>query len=185
MSATALRWNGRRTKTYFLSTVAILTLIAGYVVFLQYEENRMERYYASLRSTQPAVYLSKLAQLRGFDTYLKEFASLRSYEQPQDRVPPFLLGRWALFQTEQQVGDHYFPDACLSGAEIEDGTIRLFGEYKGGYQVQYKIAGGKVEAVLDNGDVILVTPQAYGAHLHHIEIALPGQQAPLYGYICK
>lgn len=179
------RWSPRRTKTYLLSAVAALALIAGYVAFLEYEEARMERYYAGLRETSPTLYLAKLAQLHGFDTYLTELAALRHYDKPQRRVPPFLLGRWALFENEKQVGDSYFPDACLDGAEIEDGLVRLFGAYEGSYPVKFRMVGDKTEAIMANGDVILITALAYGAHIHHIEIALPGETAPLFGYVCK
>lgn len=180
-----LRMKTLRMKTLVLSAVATVVLIAAYVVFLEYEDNKMGKYYAELRATQPSLYLSKLARLHGFDAYLNEFAALEHYDQPRREVPPFLLGRWTLSAEEKPVGDNYIPDACLDGAEIEDGMIRMFGAYKGDYEVKYQMVGPKTEALLANGDVILITVRAFGSHLHHIELAVPGQPRSLYGYICK
>lgn len=184
-SISMFRWSRRRTRDYILWASAALVLIAGYLAFLEYEEQKMERYYAGLRETRPALYLSKLAQLHGFARYLHEFTTIRHYDQPHRRVPPFLLGRWALFEAEKPVGDHYFPNVCVDGVAIEDGAVRMFGAYSGTHSVTYRMDGDTVLAERSDGGPFVITPHAYGAHVHHIEIALPGHAAPLYGYICK
>lgn len=175
----------RMFRAYLIFAVLTLIFLAAYLQFLSYQDRKMAAYYAQLRQEHPDMYLEKMAELRGFDAYVAEFQKMRDYSQPRAEVPPFLVGRWRLFEEPRNVSERYFPEACLSGIELEDGRVKMFGLFNGDYGARYRIDGMKVDIALGADGHIPVRLISYGSHLHHLELTLPGQAARYYGYLCK
>jgi hypothetical protein len=182
-----LRLKNRLGKKQFLALgiSATVVLMVGYIMLLNHEERVMSQYYEKLRQTAPDVYLSKIMQARGFRSFIDEYLVIHDYSQPKKTVPPFLLGRWALFEKFKHVSDDFLPDSCLDGVEIEDGRVKFFGKTKGDYPATYTMDGNTVTAQLDGAQDINVNVIGYGSHLHHIEMALPGSDGVQYGYMCR
>jgi hypothetical protein len=145
----------------------------------------MENYYRKLRQTDSELYLSKIMQARGFRTFLKEYLTIHDYTHPVADVPAFLVGRWALFDSEKRVSDDFIPDACLSGVEIEDGRLKFFGDNEVTYPARYTIDGATVTAHLAGVQDASIAVVGYGSHLHHIRVKTAGADQPRYGYMCR
>lgn len=180
-----LRKRPRELRTYVLSAVVAVGLLAAYLVFLEHHDARMAAHYETLRAEHPGMYLEEMAELKGFRFYVDELAKMRGYDRPQVDVPPFLMGRWMLFDEAQNVSDRYFPEACLSGVEIEDGRVRMFGLFDGDHQARFTMNGMEVDIDLGAGGHIPLKLVSYGTHLHHVELTLPGESVTRYGYLCK
>lgn len=168
-----------------ITVMVSIVLLAGYIALLNHEERAMEEYYRNLRETNAELYLAKIVQARGFRVFLTEFLSINDYSQPVVEVPPFLVGRWALFDKERRVSDDFIPEACLSGLEIQDGKLRFFGDDSAVYAARYTMAGAIVTAHLDNAEESMIEVVGYGSHLHHIIVKGPGGDRPRYGYMCR
>ncbi|MDF1748775.1 MAG: hypothetical protein P1V34_07875 [Alphaproteobacteria bacterium] len=174
-----------RKQFLALGITATVVLMAGYIMLLNHEERAMSDYYEKLRQTSPDVYLSKIMQARGFRSYIDEYLDIHDYSQPQKTVPPFLLGRWALFDKYKNVSDDFLPDSCLNGVEIEDGRVKFFGKTTGDYPAKYTMQGNTVTLQLDGAPATDVDVVGYGSHLHHIEMHAPESGQVLYGYMCR
>ncbi|HZD27060.1 MAG TPA: hypothetical protein VE631_12405 [Alphaproteobacteria bacterium] len=184
--AQLLRRRPRKLRSYLIFSALTALFFAGYLVFLDYQNRQMAAYYGSLRHEHPNAYLAKLAELKGFHAYLDELERMGSYSELRAEVPPFLVGRWRLFKAPKNVTERYFPDSCLSGVQIEDGRVRMFGLFEGDYQARYRMQGVNVDASLDRGrQQMPIRLVSYGSHLHHIEVTVPGSADVYYGYLCK
>ena len=179
--------NPRSSGLFILLGVALLV---GYVFLLEHEERTMDAYYSDLRDSNPARYLTEIRQAHGFQVYLDEYLALNDYKTPTTDVPPFLIGRWSLFEEEKRVGDDFIPSSCLLSLEIEDERLKLLSEDKTVFPVAYTMDGDIATAHRPDGAPVLIQVVAYGSHVHHIEVQnLPGVPAsadgPLYGYLCR
>lgn len=174
-----------RKRQLVITLGVTAVLMAGYIALLNHEEHVMEEYYHDLRRSDPDLYLSKIMQAHGFRRFIDEYQKIHDYTQPKKDVPPFLLGRWALFENSKHVSDSYIPDACLNGVEIEDGRIKFFGEKSDDITVRYTLTGNTVTAHPTNGAELEIGVIGYGSHIHHIELKTPGSKKPEYGYMCR
>lgn len=181
---TLLRLPRRRKWTAFGIAVTVLAF-AAYVVFLSYANRSAKAHYAQLRDTHPDLYLSEIRKALGFDHFLSEFRTMKGYDKVRETVPPFLLGRWALFAEPKRVSDLYYPATCLNSIEIEDGKVRMLGAHAATRPATYRLDGDVVTAALGDGEAMKIRLVAYGAHLHHIELQPPGYGRTEYGYLCK
>jgi len=164
--------------------VASLALFAIYVFALTQVQHSTERTYAALRATDPDLFLSKIRQAEGFRVYLRQFTVLKGYGTPKTEAPPFVIGRWALYDEPMRVDDAYVPPVCLDDVVIQDGLIRTARPKPAEYAVSYVIEDKRVLAKRNNGPPITIVPIGYGVHVNHIEIMLPGTKMR-YGYLCK
>jgi len=174
-----------RSRTVLLFSLSLAVFYAGYFAFLEHKESEARQTYQQLREHDPQAYLARVETRRGFDAYLAEFTKLNHYDRPKSTVPPFLLGRWAVFEEPQRVKENYFPERCMNGLMIEDGKIKTFGREAREYNVRYKIAGDTVVGATPNGPGFSIKPVAYTSHIHHLVVDAPGRQRPLYAYMCK
>ena len=164
--------------------LASLALFAGYVFALTQIQHSTEKTYAALRTSDPDLYLSKIRQAEGFRVYLRQFAELKGYATPKLEAPPFVIGRWVLYDQVMRVDDAYVPPDCLDDVVIQDGQIRVGRPKPAEYKVRYVIEGTRVLALRDGGPPIAIVPIGYGVHVNHIEIMLPGAKQR-FGYLCK
>lgn len=176
--------SSRRFRFNAAVGIASLVLFAIYVFALTQMQHSTERTYAELRTTDPDLFLSKIRQAEGFRVYLSEFTALKGYRTPKTEAPPFIIGRWALFDEPMRVDDAYVPPVCLDDVVIQDGLIRTGRPKPAEYKVSYVIDGKHVLAKRDTGTPITIVPIGYGVHVNHIEIMLPGTRMR-YGYLCK
>ncbi len=165
--------------------VIAAVLLGGYLLLLNHEEQVMEDYYDTLRRENVELYLMKVRQAHGFRTFLKEYLTIHDYGTPKVEVPPFMVGRWALFAEEKRVSDAFLPESCLNSLEIEDGQVKRLGETTTRYPAAYTMSGSTLTAHLDTDETMAIKAVGYGSHLHHIEVTLPGENAPRYGYMCR
>jgi len=165
--------------------VALLLLFVAYVLVLTHLQRSTEQTYARLRSSDPDRYLSEIRQSEGFRVYLEKFGELKGYETPRWLAPPFLIGRWVLHDKPLRVDDSYVPPSCLNDVVIQDGQIRTGRPQPASHDVRYLIDGKRVLATRDGQAPIVIVPVGYGAHINHIEITLPDEARPRYGYMCK
>ena len=186
MYALSVPRRSRKYRFYVILTLGTLAFYSVYFMFLRHEERVMEVEYAELRSNDPDLYLSHVRQNHGFKKYISEFQTLKGYDTPKDAVPPFVMGRWVLFDKAKRVDEAYVPPSCVDNVEIEDGQLRFSADGGRIYKVRYVVNNGKVEAEQDSGSTFEITPVAFGAHIHHIAITMPGAaQQTRYGYLCK
>jgi hypothetical protein len=176
--------SSRRFRFNAAVGVASLALFSLYVLALTQMQHSTERTYAELRSSDPDLYLSKIRQAEGFRVYLRQFTELKGYDTPKLVAPPFVIGRWALYDQPMRVDDAYVPPVCLDDVVIQDGLIRVGRPKLADYKVHYVIEGPMVLAQRDNAAPISIVPIGYGVHVNHIVITLPGSK-PRYGYLCK
>ena len=162
-----------------------LVLFVGYVLALTQLQRSTEQSYAKLRGSDPDRYLSEIRLAEGFRVYLQKFGELKGYETPQRLAPPFLIGRWVLHDKPLRVDDSYVPPSCLNDVVIQDNQIRTGRPKPATYDVRYQIDGKRVLAMREGQAPIVITPVGYGVHINHIEITLPDDESPQYGYMCK
>ncbi len=177
--------SARKISTNLVIGLVVLLLGFGYIYFLKVEDANAVADLTQLRHEDPVRYLENVRHQQGFSAYLAKLEQNNGYTRFKPDVPPFLLGRWALFEQPQKVGYEYIAEDCSNYAAIEDGAIKLRGETDAVYPAQYRIAGSTVEASVGAGKVMPIQLVSYGMDLHHIVVTLPGQQKPRYGYICK
>lgn len=176
----------KASRTTILFGTAVCIFYAGYFVYLEQKEEEADAYFAELQAKDHAAYLETVGETRGFDAFFDEYARLRDYDTPQEMVPPFLLGRWATFDEPKQVRENYVPENCRAGVIIEDGRVKTFGEDGSEtYRVSYTIRDDDVMATAADGTAVAITPIAYTRHIHHLLVNLPGDNEPLYAYLCK
>ena len=185
MSSSDLTTRTSKNRTALLVAVGLVLFYLGYFALLQRAENQASADYAQLRQGDAAHYLEEVEALRGFDAYFDEFAKMHDYSTPRDDVPPFLVGRWAMFDAPKQVQDSYIPEDCVNSLMIEDGRVKTFGDKAAQYDVQYSIAGDKVIAATQAGEQLKIDPVAYSSHIHHLVVNMPGTDGPVYAYLCK
>lgn len=174
-----------RKRLLPFTIVISVALLVGYIMLLNHEEYAMETYYSDLRQKDSELYLTKIMQARGFRVFLREYLAIHDYSTPVEEVPPFLVGRWALFDKEKRVSDNFIPDACLSGLELEDGHLKFFGSDTATYPALYTMADTTVTAHLAGNDKVTIKVVGYGSHLHHIIVNTPDKDQPSYGYMCR
>jgi hypothetical protein len=175
----------RRLRINAWFAAGLLVAFAAYVIALTQMQHTTERTYAALRVSDPDLYLAKIRQAEGFRTYLRQFAALKGYQTPQAEAPPFLIGRWALYDQPMRVDDAYVPPICLDDVVIQDGNVRTGRPHRASYPVRYRVVETRVIAERDNAAPIVIVPVGYGVHVNHIEIKLPGADRTRYGYVCK
>ena len=164
--------------------IASLVLFAVYVLALTQIQHSTEKTYAELRASDPDLYLAKIRQAEGFRVYLRQYTALKGYGTPKREAPPFVIGRWVLYNEPMRVDDAYVPPVCLDDVVIQDGLIRTGRPKPAEYKVRYVIEDKRVLAQRDNGPPITIVPVGYGTHVNHIEVMLPGAKMR-YGYLCK
>jgi len=174
----------RRLRINAWFAAGLLVAFGAYVIALTQMQHTTERTYAALRVSDPDLYLAKIRQAEGFRTYLRQFAALKG-KTPQAEAPPFLIGRWALYDQPMRVDDAYVPPICLDDVVIQDGSLRTGRPHRASYPVRYRVDDTKVVAERDNAPPIIIVPVGYGVHVNHIEIKLPGSDKKRYGYVCK
>jgi len=182
MSIFTVARKSRQFRFNVTAALAALAFFCVYFILLMHEERRVERAYAELRKSDPDIYLEKIRQVRGFKNFLQEFRALKGFDQARSEAPPFLIGRWALFDEQKRVGDAYVPPSCIQNITIQDGQIAVGGTR---YAVKYVMQGVATVAQRTDGLTVVIEPVGYGAHLHHIEVTMPGVTGVRYGYLCK
>ena len=165
--------------------VGLLVAFGIYVLALTQIQHTTEQTYVELRNTDPDLYLAKIRQAEGFRVYLRQFTALKGYGTPQTEAPPFLIGRWVLYDQPMRVDDAYVPPMCLDDIVIQDGDIRTGRPHRANYPVRYLVQDSKVVAVRENAAPIVIVPVGYGTHVNHIEVKLPRSDNTRYGYQCK
>lgn len=177
--------SARKIATNLLVGCFVLLLGFGYIYFLKVEDANAVADLSQLRQSDPVRYLENVRHQEGFRTYLAKVGQNYGYERFQRDVPPFLLGRWALFDAPQRVGNEYIAEDCGDYVAIEDGAIKVRGGMKADYPATYRISQSTVEADVGAGKTLPIKLVSYGMDLHHIVVTLPGQDSPRYGYLCK
>ncbi len=173
----------RRTKSVLIA-LTLLIAAGGYVWVLKTKNRAVAERFVRLEHKDVRAYLSHVRQTRGFTTYVGEFAKLRHYDAWQEDAPPFLVGRWALFEEPQRVSENYFPEVCRDAVEIEDGRFKHLLRRIETHKARYRIKDGRVVVRLGDGKTVPVGLASYGTALHHIVVTLPGDRER-YGYLCK
>jgi hypothetical protein len=163
----------------------MLVLLAGYVLLLNHEERAMEAYYADLKENNVELYLDKILQAQGFRTYLEEYLEVHDYTKPTTEAPPFLVGRWEMFDESMRVDDEFVPDSCSNALEIEDGQLKTLGTSPNQEAVHYTMAGDQVTVHREDAPKMTIAVIGYGSHLHHLEITDPVLGSTRYGYMCR
>jgi hypothetical protein len=179
------RRNVRKLSINVIVGLALLVLGLGYIYFLKFEDASAVADLTTLRQNDPMKYLEDVRHRKGFDAYLAQFSNSYGYDHFTRDVPPFLLGRWALFDQPQRVGYQYIAENCINFLAIEDGEIRAKGKFQADYPARYRIAQSTVEADIGDGRIVPISLVSYGMDLHHIVVTLPDRPKPLYGYLCK
>lgn len=159
-------------------------LLALYVPVLQYEEHRVEARLARLRTEAPDAYLGEVRRREGFDAYLSEYAALNGYDAWHPTAPPFLLGRWALFETKQHVDMSFMPGTCHPSIEFEGGRIKLSGKHEAAFAATYRIRHGQVVARLNKSREMPIDIHSVDDRIYYIELQPPDSPGTLYGYRC-
>jgi hypothetical protein len=177
--------SAKKISTNLLIGLVVLLLGFGYIYFLKVEDAHAVADLSQLRHADPVRYLENVRHQQGFGTYLAKLKQNYGFEHFKRDVPPFLLGRWALFDEPQRVGYQYIAEDCSDYVAIEDGAIKVRGETEAVYPATYRISRSTVEADVGTGKALPIQLVSYGMDLHHIVVTLPGQQKPRYGYICK
>jgi hypothetical protein len=177
--------SARKISTNLVIGLVVLVLGFGYIYFLKVQDANAVADLTQLRHEDPVRYLENVRHQQGFSTYLTTLQQNDGYEHFKRDVPPFLLGRWALFDQPQKVGYEYIAEDCSDYVAIEDGAIKLRGGKDAAYPAKYRISRSTVEADIGAGKAMPITLVSYGMDLHHIVVTLPGEQKPRYGYICK
>lgn len=165
--------------------VGLLAAFVAYILALTQIQHTTQRTYAELRKTDPDLYLAKIRQAEGFRVYLRQFTELKGYDTPQAEAPPFLIGRWVLYDQPMRVDDAYVPPICLDDVVIQDGNVRTGRPKRASYPVRYQIQGANVLAVREDAAPIVIVPVGYGTHVNHLEVRLPDSEDTRYGYQCK
>jgi len=165
--------------------VLILILLVGYVVFLNHEEKRVERYFISLRASAPDQYLDELKQVSGFEDFLGEYATLKGFDKYQSNAPTFLLGRWSLDKNPKRVSDSYESIVCANPMLIENGRLTFPDSPAPITGVKFRLRGDNLDIKLPSGKVRTIRIVASGVFLHHLELMTPGSDIQQYGYTCK
>ena len=127
----------RRLRINAWFAAGLLVAFGAYVIALTQMQHTTERTYAALRVSDPDLYLAKIRQAEGFRTYLRQFAALKG-QTPQAEAPPFLIGRWALYDQPMRVDDAYVPPICLDDVVIQDGSLRTGRPHRASYPVRYR-----------------------------------------------
>jgi hypothetical protein len=183
-----VNFNIARSSRRFRFTAGVgivsLVLFGAYVFALTQIQHSTEKSYAELRATDPDLYLSKIRQAEGFRVYLRQFTEMKGYGTPKLEAPPFVIGRWVLYDEAMRVDDAYVPPVCLDDVVIQDGLIRVGRPKPAEYKVHYVIEGPLVLAQRESASPISIVPIGYGVHVNHIVVTLPGSK-PRYGYLCK
>ena len=177
--------SARKISANLFVGLVVLMLGFGYIYFLKVEDANAVADLSQLRHEDPVRYLENVRHQQGFGTYLAKLEQRYGYQGFKRDVPPFLLGRWALFDQPQKVGYQYIAEDCSDYVAIEDGTIKVRGETETAYPAKYRISRSTVEADIGAGKTLPIQLVSYGMDLHHIVVMLPGQKKPRYGYICK
>jgi hypothetical protein len=172
----------RRSLKALYVGASLLAVYLAYFAFIQREENEARQTAAAMHESDSAHYLESVDAHQGFDA---EYARIHDYSTPRTDVPPFLIGRWALFDAEKQVQESYIPEDCTDALVIEDGHVRLLDGETDRFDVHYSIVGDKVIADTAGGETIRIRPVAYTSHIHHLVVDLPGAKASVYAYLCK
>lgn len=175
----------RRLKNVAIIVFSIFIMAVGYVYFLHVENREIAVAEAERRQNDPVGYLSEIRLSQGFYHYLAAFRRVYGYDRFQQAVPPFLLGRWSLYAAPQRVTDEYVPPTCADSIAIEDGRIKTYGKHARNWSVTYRIVKSTVEARTAGGTMLPIRLVSYDVNLHHIEVTLPGDHKPLYGYLCR
>jgi hypothetical protein len=168
-----------------IAGLVLLALALGYIYFLKFEDESAVVDLTKMRQNDPVQYLEDVRHRKGFDAYLAQFSSSYGYGDFRQDVPAFLLGRWSLFKHPQRVGYQYIAEECFNYIAIEDGAIKVRGNFQASYPARYRISGRTVEADIGKGQILPISLVSYGMDLHHIVVTLPGQKNPRYGYLCK
>lgn len=183
--STRARTNPTRNRAALYVAAGLVVVYLGYFAFLQKEENTARENVAAMHQSDATRYLESVDALQGFDAYFAEFAKIHDYTRPRDDVPPFLVGRWAMFDAPKQVQESYIPQECGNALMIEDGRVRILGEKAASFDVKYSIVADVVLADTAGGETIRIAPVAYSNHIHHLVVDLPDSEQPVYAYLCK
>jgi len=178
-----VRSGSRRKAAVF--AVGIAVFFAAYTWLLDYQEAHVKAHLAELRTTDPDRYLSQIQTVVTFEQYLAEYGALKGYDQFRNAVPPFLLGRWALFPEPKRVSDSYVANECSNSISFQDGLVKISGEVVLSRLAKYRLDGTMVLLQLQPAADIAIRIVSYGNRLHHLELDLPGFDGPRYGYLCK
>lgn len=168
-----------------LIVLAILVAAGGYGWVLKAKNQAVAERFEHLQHSNTRAYLSHVRLTRGFKAYLKEYVRLRHADDWRRDAPPFLVGRWALFDKAKRVSEAYFPEVCLDAAEIEDGRFKRLAKTTATHRARYRMDGDRVVVEFDGNREVPITLKSYGTALHHIVVTLPGEKRPHYGYLCK
>ncbi|MCF8481915.1 MAG: hypothetical protein K9H25_15930 [Rhodospirillum sp.] len=177
----ALRSSRRRV----IVVLTTLVFLVGYILLVNHEEHAMEAYYADLKENNVELYLDKILQAQGFRTYLEEYLEAHDYTRPTSVAPPFLVGRWEMFDESMRVDDEFVPDSCSNALQIEDGRIKTLGVSPSQEAVHYTMVEDRVTAHREGLSPLTITVIGYGSHLHHIEVTDPALGSTHYGYMCR
>lgn len=157
--------------------------LAGYVTYLNVKDARAAEALETARSDDPALYLEDIRVVRGFDSFLEAYASMRMGDGISDNAPEFLIGRWALHSEMLRVDDTYSDPACRSALIIENGRVTLPGT-AAPVDVRYQLDGTTLVVLAQDGTRLTVGLAASGINLHHLEVTDGLGTQPLYGYRC-
>jgi len=176
---------GRRSRKGVLLAIGLVVFFAGYTWFLDYQEAQVRQRLGELRGSNPDRYLNQIRTVVPFDKYLAEYSKLKGYAEYRESVPPFLLGRWALFPEAKRVGDSYLADECIDTIAFEDARVKMSGAVASTHAAKYRLDGSDVIVQLQDGTDVAVRLVSYGERLHHVELDPPGYDGRRFGYLCK
>lgn len=177
-------WSRRRRKGLTL-ILGLVLFFAAYAWLLDYQEAQVRQRLEELRASDPDRYLAQIRTVVTFDRYIAEYRKLKGYDKFRPEVPPFLLGRWALFPKAKRVSDVYIADDCTNSVAFENGMIVTIGEVGSKHGAEYRLDGSAVTLLLSDVHDVPVWLISYGERLHHIELTLPGYDGKRFGYLCK
>ncbi|NOX39225.1 MAG: hypothetical protein GXP05_01540 [Alphaproteobacteria bacterium] len=179
-----IEWRRIKRETMGILIFGII-LLAGYIWFLNHQQNRAERYFANLKMSAPQQYLNEIKGVAGYNFYLREYRRINGYDRLKSKAPDFLLGRWSIASTAKRVSASYTTPECLNPLLIENGRITLpntAGPING---VSYKLVANDLVVALPDSKKLEIGLVSTGILLHHLELKFPGQLKTSFGYSCR
>jgi len=183
--ATTRRWQQyslSRIEALLLVAIAVATVI--YFGVLHYLDGRAATYFANLRQTDPAFYLSQLRESQGFADYLAEYRDMEGYVSFKPAAPSFLVGRWTLREEPLRLSPGTAPEQCTDPVTFDYGILLMLESGGSTLRVTYRIEGDTVLLKSAGIGTFSVKLVSYGSQLDHIEFQPPGLSKTYFAYNC-
>lgn len=169
-----------RSSLYLIGAALIFTAL--YLVFLAYQEQHASRNLAALRESDPDSYLDRVRMLEGFDRYVRDFRTIKGFDQFRTNAPIFMIGRWTLRDAPERMPVGTLP-ACTDPIVFEYGRVKL---PRDGTDLlaDFRLEGAELIVRPRAGEPFSVRLVGFAAAIDHLELVPPGRDALSYAYPC-